>query len=167
MNAFASLGVDVRETPQIERRLAQRVFLYWLLRCKDRPYAKPEDIEPEAIGRDWDWCFVIDAARSCGFPYFTHLGQKLAGFSGVLLSGRDWTQTLLDKATQKFQQTLEERAPVLIEEEVTLYNRQRLLCRSILLPLSEDGRNITHVLGAANGKICNELVPGDCDKSDL
>ena len=154
MNTTEVTEPSLRAAVHEERRLSQRVFLYWLMVCQSRPFAAFDEIESEILGDDWDWCFVIDVARSEEFPFFVHLGASLARYSGVMLSGqKDWTCTLLDKATEKLQETLSHRAPLLVEEELTLFDGREFKFRSILLPLSDDQRNITQVLGAANGKL--------------
>ncbi|MEM1103555.1 MAG: PAS domain-containing protein [Pseudomonadota bacterium] len=140
--------------PEGERRLSHRIFLYWLLACGDRPFANRGDIDPGELDEDWDWCFILNVRRSTDFPYFEHLGKNLAKFSGVLLSGRgDWSATVLDKATEKFDELQKHKAPIMIEDSLTLYDGRKLLFRSIMLPLSNDQHNVEHVLGAANGKI--------------
>ncbi|MEL7028164.1 MAG: hypothetical protein AAGL49_02900 [Pseudomonadota bacterium] len=154
MNAVNQPSFQVSTRPGGERRLSHRLFLYWLLQCRERDFASLEDVDPSVIKDDWGWCYIIDVNRSKEFPFFEHLGEQLAKYSGVLLSGdRDWKATLLDKATEKFQEILAERAPILIEDELTLFDGRRLLFRSIMLPLSYDQRNIDHILGAANGKV--------------
>ena len=66
---------------------------------------------------------------------------------------KDWSLTLLDKATERLQDAVDHRQPVMLEDEIVRYDGTQLLFRSILLPLSDDGENINYILGAANGKI--------------
>jgi len=154
MNALTQDSFNIEARPGGERRLSHRLFLYWLLQCGDRDFAALNDIDPAMLRDDWDWCFVIDVKRSVDFPYFEHLGAHLAKYSGVLLSGqRDWRATVLDKATEKFREVLAARAPLLLEDDLTLFDGRRLLFRSIMLPLSDDQRAVDHILGAANGKV--------------
>ena len=46
-----------------------------------------------------------------------------------------------------------------IEEEITRFDGRTLLFRATLLPLSGDGKRIDYVLGAANGKLVDDLHP--------
>ena len=70
------------------------------------------------------------------------------------LGGKDdWSLTLLDKATHRFQDAMTHRQPVMLEDEIVRYDGTQLLFRSILLPLSDNGETINYLLGAANGKI--------------
>ncbi|MEM8987370.1 MAG: hypothetical protein AAGC95_11680 [Pseudomonadota bacterium] len=156
MEAQSPYEILTADSVVTERRLSHRLFLHWLMQAGEAPYASYEDISPDQLGEDWDWCFILDVEKSSDFPYFTHLGKQLAGYSGVLLTGcSDWSCTVLDKATEKVEEMLRDRAPLLVQDELTLFNKNRLLFRSILLPLSDDQRTITHVLGAANGKLAD------------
>jgi len=143
---------EVRTT---ERRLARRVLALWKAACAaDGTPPKPAAIRPAEFGEDWRWCFILDVARSDGFPYFLYLGEDLATYSGVLLSGcPDWRCTVLDRATQEMHAVAASGRPALVENELTLYDGRRLLFRSTLLPLSADGTRICQILGAANGKV--------------
>lgn len=148
--------VEGHELPQdfAERRLNRRVFSYWEEKSTEAGLPKPTDIKGEDLGEDWGSCFILDARSDHGYPKFDYLGRELARFSGVFLSGRhDWNRTVLDKATEQVAKVLKTGGPVLCDDELTLFDGRRLLFRSVLLPLSSDGVAITHLLGAANGKI--------------
>ncbi|MFQ5972871.1 MAG: PAS domain-containing protein [Alphaproteobacteria bacterium] len=136
-----------------------RLLAYWERQRGDRSFPALADIDSATIGDMWPWCLILDTVNGRDFPCFSYLGPMLARYSGIFLSGKtDWTHTLLDKSVQRFRETLEHRAPVLIEDELALYDGRRLLFRSILLPLSDDGQVIDHVLGAANGKLVDGTV---------
>jgi hypothetical protein len=71
-----------------------------------------------------------------------------------LLSGqKDWNQTLLDKVVGQFNEVIEKRLPVLVEDRMTLFDGDKLLFRNVILPLSSDQKQIDYLLGGANGKI--------------
>lgn len=153
----SSRFVEEHDLPRdfAERRLNQRIYALW---CERRPrggFPSPSEIRPEEIGEDWDSCFLLDARGDHGYPKFDYLGRRLAKFSGVFLSGRnDWNRTVLDKATEQVAKVLATNGPVLCDDELTLYDGRRLLFRSVLLPLSATASTtITHLLGAANGKL--------------
>ncbi len=148
--------VEGHDLPQdfAERRLNQRVYRHWCECRRPDRFPAPAEISAATIGEDWDSCFILDARGDHGYPKFEYLGRRLAKFSGVFLSGRrDWTRTVLDKATEQVAKVLSSGGPVLCDDELTLFDGRRLLFRSVLLPLSVDGAAITHLLGAANGKL--------------
>lgn len=137
-----------------DKRLVWQLLNYWQDRRGTRDFPSFSDIDPEAIDHLWPHCFVLDTVATSSFPYFHYLGPELAKYSGVMLSGQsDWTQTLLDKAVGQFNEAVQKRLPVLVEDEMTLFDGGELLFRSVLLPLSDDQKTINYLLGAANGKI--------------
>ena len=121
----------------IERRLVYRIMRYWQKQCGTRQYPCLSDIDPEAISEMWPSCFVLEMKNSAEAPYFHYLGSGLAKYSGVFLGGEnDWSLTLLDKATERLQDAVDHRQPVMLEDEIVRYDGTQLLFRSILLPLS-------------------------------
>lgn len=137
-----------------DKRLVQRILAHWQEWCLGDEFPRRADIAGDVFGDDWQDCFILDSTSEHPFPVFDFMGQRLAKFSGVFLSGKsDWTETLLDKATGHVDEVFESRDVVLIEEILTRFDGKRLAFRCILLPLSEDGETITHILGAANGKL--------------
>jgi hypothetical protein len=148
-----TVGVTHDDWPaEAERRLTWRLFNYWDRVRDNRPFPALADIDGAAIPDMWPWCFVLEAENGMSAPYFHYLGSELARYSGVFLSGADdWRLTLLDKAASHLDRTLTARAPVLVEDELRRYDGRELLFRSIMLPLSDDGATVGHVLGAANG----------------
>ena len=143
--------------PEAERRLTYRLLNYWETQRGERTYPALHDIEGGMIPDIWPWCFVLDTQRDYPSPYFHYLGEDLAKYSGIYLSGKDdWRMTLLDKASAHLGHTLIAREPILIEDELIRYDGRRLIFRSIMLPLSQDGEAVSHVLGAANGRVIQE-----------
>ncbi len=138
----------------IERRLVYRILRYWQQQRGARTFPSLDDINPEDIVDLWPSCFVLETQNSVDAPYFQYLGASLAKYSGVFLSGeKDWSLTLLDKATLGFRNAIEKMEPLMLEDEITRFDGTQLLFRSILLPLSDNGEQVDHLLGAANGKI--------------
>ena len=91
---------------------------------------------------DWANCLVITVEEPVELSYFVSVGKNLAlalcsstSLAGVLLS--------------RLPHVLSERRCLIIEGGATLRGA-RILHRSALLPLSEDGVTISHVLGAAS-----------------
>lgn len=138
-------------------RLVWQLLNYWQECRGDRDFPSLADIDPDAISHIWQQCFVLDARASSNFPYFQYLGPELAKYSGVLLSGQsDWNLTLLDKAVSQYNEAIEKRLPVIVEDEMTLFDGGKLLFRSVILPLSDDQNKINYLLGGANGKIADD-----------
>lgn len=136
----------------VERRLTGRVEKSWRA-CADGRLPSWADICALDLGDDWKSCFAIDLAVSDSFPYFIFLGDDLFKLSNVYLSRRGpWEATVMDLAASKVDEAVLSRAPVSLSDTLRLPKGRRIIFRSILLPLSENGSDITHVFGAANGK---------------
>jgi len=142
-----------------ERRLGRRVHKQWAalgaaLADDAGLHKLPawRDIEGLDHGPDGDWCFAVDLRLSNGFPYFIYLGDELCRFSNIYLSGRRHLDTtLLDMATRKMDEAALQRAPVFYGDMLRLYDGRRVAFRSVLLPLSDNGTDVSHIFGAANG----------------
>ncbi|MDJ0609356.1 MAG: PAS domain-containing protein [Kiloniellales bacterium] len=135
-----------------QRRLTWRLLSYWERLRGERDFPTLSDVKAEEIPELWPYCFILDVKNFREFPYFHYFGRSLARYSGVFLSGhQDLSHTLLKKAVCHYREAVERGAPVLVEEELTQFDRRRLLFRSVLLPLSEDQVSVDYLLGAANG----------------
>lgn len=135
-----------------ERRLTRRVEKAWRT-CAQEGLPSWVDLQKANLGSDWDFCFAVDLRLSDGFPYFIYMGDGLCRFSNIYLSGRRrCEETLLDVATAKMSEAALSRQPVFYDSVMRLFNRRRMVFRSVLLPLSSDCANVTHVFGAANGR---------------
>lgn len=141
-----------------DQRLVQRTLAHWQEWCLGDEFPRRADIDEDVFGDDWKDCFILDCQAEHPFPVFERIGSSLAKFSGIFLSGTsDWTETLLDKATSHVSDVFDTRDAVFIEEVLKRFDGERLAFRCILLPLSEDGTTITHILGSANGKLLDEI----------
>jgi len=144
---------DLLTFKSAERRLVGRLLTYWHSLCEGRSFPRLQDLDPEYIGDDWRWSFILKTGDHRDFPNFAYLGPEIAKYSGIFLTGQDtFTNTLLDVATHKLERVFREGCPLLMEDIVTCYDGQRLMFRAVLLPLSDDGHSINYVLGAANGR---------------
>lgn len=147
----AIFGEAARE-PAYDRRLTQRFAAAW---SKAARGAWPSWNEFRAVdlGADWNWVFAVDLKRSAGFPYFTFLGARLANLSDVYLAGdEDWTMSLLERAAAEIDATAAAGSPILRDVQLTLFDGQRILFRSLTAPLSDDGATVSHVCGVASGR---------------
>lgn len=142
---------------EAERRLSLQILSYWNEVRGNRAFPALDDISGEHIPDLWPWCFILDTQKDHPTPHFHYLGSNIAKYSGIFLSGKDdWRLTLLDKAAEHLKETLNAREPLLLESDLVRFDGKRIAFRSIMLPLSEDQERVTHVLGAANGKIVRD-----------
>ncbi|MBK1670940.1 hypothetical protein CKO28_23285 [Rhodovibrio sodomensis] len=138
-----------------ERRLVLRLLAYWDDLRGDRDYPRADDIDASTIGDDWAQCFLLRLGRTrVGDSRVLSVGDGLLSDlpDGVPATLRQVPETaLLHHAAGFVQQTLDKGVPVSLGGEAVLADGKTLF-RSILLPLSNDGSTIDHLLGAANGR---------------
>lgn len=144
--------------PAADRRLTRRLIDAWARAARGR-FPSWGALRERDLGDDWGWVFAVDLEKSTGFPYFIYLGDHLAKLSDVYLTGEtDWTMTLLEKASSDIYAAVSAEGPYYCESTLTLCDGRKLLFRAVTAPLAEDGETISHIVGAANGRLaaCTE-----------
>ena len=135
-----------------DRRLTKRIQKTWK-KTASGFLPSWRDIRSLDLGEDWENCFGVDLRLSDGFPYFIYLGDALCHYSNLYLSGESyWEKSLLDIATGKMDEAALNRAPLSYGDVLRLEDGRRVLFRSVLLPLADNGVDVTHVFGAVNGR---------------
>ncbi len=151
------MRTDVLEAPGkvalkrvTERRLTERVRNKWARITRDRlPSLK--EIESLNFGPDQPFCFAVDLRLSDVLPYFLFMGEELTAYSTVYPMGDPRREkTLLDAAIAKMDEAALTRQPVEFSDIKRLDDGRRVAFRSMLLPASENGVDVTHIFGAAS-----------------
>jgi hypothetical protein len=135
-----------------DRRLVMRVLAQWQTLAAGRGMPRRSQIDPRRFGLDWGSCLLIDVDPEPQHSRLAFIGERLRDPTGPAFERQRLDEcledTLLYSATAEIERVVAERAPV--AEGVATHEGAAVLYRSILLPLSEDGRRIDGVLGAAN-----------------
>ena len=125
-----------------ERRLVERVLRHWTQLAARRRFPRVNEIDRWMTGDDQANCVLIAVQSPVELSHFSAVGENLAvalcpgnTLAGVLLSHLPWV--------------VSSRCSLIVEGGATLRGVP-ILYRGALLPLSEDGVAIDHVLGAAN-----------------
>ena len=135
-----------------ERRLTSRVQKIWRSRVNGRLPSWAE-ISGLDLGADRQVCFAVDLALSNGFPYFIFLGDGLLELSRLYMSDRaHWDITPMDLAAARMDEAALTRSPVHFNDVLRTPEGKRFIFRSVILPLSDNGVDVSHVFGAANGR---------------
>ncbi len=144
--------VRVAERRLAERRLTERVRRKWAELAKEQ-LPSLRQVESLNLGPDRDFCFAVDLRLSDILPYFVFMGDALARYSTLYPMGDPRREkTLLDTAISKMDEAALARKPVRYEAVTRLDGGRRIAFRSILLPVSENGADVSHIFGAAKGK---------------
>jgi len=132
-----------------ERRLVERVLRHWTQLAARRRFPRVNEIDRWMTGDDRANCVLIAVQSPVELSHFSAVGENLAvalcpgnTLAGVLLSHLPWVAS--------------SRCSLIVEGGATLRGVP-ILYRGALLPLSEDGDTIDHVLGAAT----HRALPAD------
>jgi hypothetical protein len=148
------------ELPQgMERRLVLRLLTHWRAICGDRDYPSFSEVEPENMPEMWHNCFVLEVIGHEEDPVFRAAGGEIMSHSADSLIGTPvsfWTpDTLIGVAVSHTRDVLRKGVPMSHGDEFMKIDGTRVLYRSILLPMSDDGETISGLLGAVN---CREVM---------
>lgn len=130
---------------QEERRSVERVLRYWTNVAVARRFPRPDEIDPWIAGDNWANCLLIAVQSPVELSHFVAVGENLA----VALCSKD---TLAGLLLSYLPRVLPARRCLIVEGGAT-HRGVPVLFRGALLPLSNDGVAIDHVLGAANYRV--------------
>jgi len=128
-----------------ERRLVWRVLRYWKEMAHGGRFPRRDEIEPWVQGEDGANLLLIAVQSPIELSHFVVVGLNLA----VALCP---THTLADVLLSRVPRVVSARRGLMIEGAATLRS-VGIAYRTVLLPLSERGLVIDHVLGATNYRL--------------
>lgn len=141
-----------------ERRLVLRLLDHWRSVCSADGIPSLGAVEAIATSELWPHCFVLELGDIGCAPTFQRVGDAFESLSDCPLVGAPLSNiprnALAEHATFFFDEVLRKQAPVTRGGVYADVNGVTTLFRSILLPLSANGRRIGAILGAAN---CREV----------
>jgi hypothetical protein len=139
-----------------ERRLVARVLRHWTEMGTGRGFPRLIDIDPWMVGDDWTNCLLVAVRSPIEDSRFVVVGDNLLWAPGIELDGatigRCPRNTPAGVMVSNLRLLVPERRGLIIEGQAT-HRGAAILYRGALLPLSEDGVLIDHVLGAANHRL--------------
>ena len=135
-----------------DRRLAGRVLACWQKHSGDRLPAW-RDIKEADFGEDWPFCFAVDLSLSVSFPYYIYMGDAVSRLADPLIpASGGWFPAPLDIVIEKLEEAALSREPVSYRDTVTFPGGKKGHFRGVLLPLADNGVDVSHIFGAINGK---------------
>jgi hypothetical protein len=106
----------------------------------------------------WGNCFALEVIGHEEDPFFWEAGDEIITYVPSPLIGTPasaWTpDALIRVAVSHTRDVLRKGVPMSHGDELRKFDGTRVLYRSILLPMSDDGETISGLLGAAN---CREV----------
>lgn len=144
--------------PYGERRLSVRLLRYWAEKRQRREMPTESDMDPEELGLDWDYCFLLQARDVTNIRdyNFTYLGKKIlhAYFDKSIDEHNEYmVGPNAFRLSNHFRRVLESRKPVLDEGEFENIHGRRVLYRQVLLPLGARNKPVEAIFGGMNYKI--------------
>ncbi len=144
--------------PQHQARLTDRLLTYWDACRGSRPMPEENDIDPEALGSDWDYCFLLQSRDVANIKdyNFTYLGERIV---------RAYFDTSLDQFNQflvgpnasclsrVFAQVIEQAIPMYDEGSFKTLQGRTVLFRQCALPLGNPAKGVEAIFGGMNYKI--------------
>jgi hypothetical protein len=150
------------EAPQgMERRMVLRLLSQWREWCGDGQYPTFVNVNPAQIAEIWDYCFVLDFIEFEDDPVVRRVGDRLQGYLPAPVRNCQLpdvpANSLIEQAAPYYQEILDRSVPISRGGEFVKYDGMKVLYRSIILPMSDDGITVSGLLGAAN---CREVPNG-------
>ena len=139
-----------------ERRLTNRLQLYWQELARGGLMPSEEDIDPVELEDLWPKCFLIQTfdIKHRRDMNFTYLGQEIidAYQDGVMLEGQNvLVSPQAPKMVLSFKQVMESMAPVVAEGEFLSLAGRIVRYRQCLLPLGK-GDSVDAIFGGMSFK---------------
>lgn len=136
-----------------EQRLVMRVLAYWRSLAGGNSLPRRSRIDPHELGEDWHHCLMVDVDPVLDRSRLAHVGDRLRDPGWPTFERQRISEcldgSLLKLATSYIGRVIAERTPVSMSG-IASHLDSRILYRSILLPISEEGGIVDGVFGAAN-----------------
>ena len=144
-----------------KRRLTQRLLDYWNEKRGDRAMPEENDIDPDELATDWDYCFLLQARDIFNIQdyNFTYLGTGItqAYFDNLF---DEHNEFLIGPnayhLSNHFDKVLQTKAPVMDEGEFCTLQGRCIRYRQVLLPLGDVQGSITAIFGGMSHKVIEQ-----------
>lgn len=144
----------------MERRLVLRLLSHWRELCGEREFPSFAELDPARIAEIWPDCFVLDTLGNVDDPIFRAFGTAIVESDGMNFIDKRVSEvpekTLVAAAVAYRDDVLKKGVPISRGGEFFKPGGIRVLYRSVLLPMSDDGEVISGLLGAANSREVTE-----------
>lgn len=138
-----------------------RLLTHWRDWTGDAQYPSFAQVNPAGMAEIWDYSFVLDVIGHEDNPVVRTVGSEFQAYLPVAVRNCALSDvpasSLIEHAASYYQEILDRGVPISRGGEFIKYDGMKVLYRSIILPMSDDGATVSGLLGAAN---CRE-VPND------
>jgi hypothetical protein len=137
----------------IERRITQRLYLYWESLCRGRAMPEEADIDPDMLGDDWPHCFLLQTRDMEHIEQFnfTYLGGGIT--AAYASTGIDPNNLFLIGPnafylTPHFMKVIGSRQPLIENGCFFAQDGRKILYRQCLLPIGSKPKKVEAIFGA-------------------
>lgn len=140
-----------------ERRVTFRLLSYWNRMRGEREFPSLADIDITVIPELWHHTFTIEVHADLSHCKFQNFGPELSHIFGTSYAGEPVMDALagdfkLESTIGYFPEVLRRREPVADSSQFYLEGDE-VKYRSLIVPLSSNGRDIDYLLGTTNYKV--------------
>lgn len=136
-----------------DRRLPLRTLARWRGGCRGRLFPRLADFHPEKIDFMRDCGFVLDVRESIHEPLIQYSGQLIDLVCGRRMEGTLASShaghTIFFHIADHHLEVVSNRGPIGVEGEYEIEGATRRY-RGILVPVSENNRDIDYIVGAVS-----------------
>jgi len=152
--------------PGMERRLSLRILNYWRSIRQADAFPAKGDIDPAAMSDIWGYCVILKIEGNEADPLVDFCGDEIKKLCGEDVTGKTISATppksLVANGLNLFTRAMAKRVPITYGDEFEGDKGVKVLFRSAILPLSEDGTTIDHFLCATNCRFDeSDVIDGD------
>lgn len=143
---------------QQERRLTFQLLCYWNELRADREFPRMDELHIEKIEHIWHNSFVIDMREEDPAEWeFQYFGSDLVeifedNWAGEKVFDALQKDSKLDNTISFYRQVKEKKTPI-SESSEFLVEGQEVRYRSLIVPMSSDGKTVDYVIGTTNYKV--------------
>jgi hypothetical protein len=148
---YAGLGATVSRVDGIERRACSQALQWWRELAAPRHMPAMATVTPENAGGLWSHLFVVEVGNEPSGNRFVFANDFLRSALGEDPTGRTmrevWPEEAQPRAYFLQEAAIDLMSPI---DEAGRWSRADgdVLYRCVLLPLSDDQRRVSHLLGA-------------------
>jgi hypothetical protein len=141
---------------QDERRMQVRAYNHWASLLGTQMFPRVQDLHFDAMPDLAPYAVLLDFSEGIEDPKLAYIGEALIEECGaeqpLARLSEVPSRSLLSRITDHYMQILANEAPIGFEAEFVSQRDRTVVYRGILLPFSDDGAAIRHILGVINWK---------------
>lgn len=140
-----------------ERRMVHRLIAYWRELSPNETLPSPDAMKEADLADIWPYRCILETTVSKNDPVFLSIGRELARCVDIELVGKRLSEAsdgaLIRHALAYAPEVVRKRVPVSRGGNFINGDGEKVLFRSIILPLSNDGKTVSALFSAANWTI--------------